>query len=364
MRRNHPDLAISAGHLLREASSECGYGIRMTAFSYPPRWIDSHSHIFSGDERVLELIERAHVKINLICIGFGNDQELERQHSLASGLAAKAPLRYGWTAGWPWARFETPEYVSAAVTIVRRAHERGAVGVKVWKDIGLAARRQNGQFVQIDDPVFQPVLDELARNSIPLLAHLGDPLAAWLPLQPGDPSFEYYRSHPEWHLYSRPVPTYTEVLAARDRMMTRNPALTVVACHFASIDHDLVALGALLDRYPSLAIDTAERLGQMMLLDRDEVRSFFIRYQDRILYGSDLVFNLFDDDRTDVEALVKRAESVWQSELTWLSSAQHVTTRQGSGRGLALPDVVLGKILMSNAERWLPRLSTSYELKP
>jgi len=336
----------------------------MTVFSYPPRWIDAHTHIFSGDERVLELLERAHVKINLICMGFGDDQELERQHSLASGLAGNARLRYGWTAGWPWARFETREYGSAAAAILKSAHEKRAVGVKVWKDIGLAARRRDGQWVQIDDPVFQPLLDELVRNRTPLVAHLGEPLAAWLPLQPGDPSFEYYRSHPEWHFYSRSVPTLTEILVARDRMIARNPALTVVACHFASMDHDLVALGALLDRYPQLAIDTAERVGQMMLLDRDDVRTFFIRFQDRILYGSDLDFNMFDDDRTDVDALVERAEQVWQSELTWLRSSKPVVTRHGSGRGLALPDVVLEKILLSNAERWLPRLSKSFELQP
>lgn len=327
----------------------------MTNFSYPEAWVDVHAHVFSADPSILELLGRVGVRMNNICVAAGDDAELARQHELAARLARLPDSPFSWTTGWPSAGYEEPGYPEGARTMLRAARRDGAVATKVWKDIGLKAQRSNGDWVQIDDPEFQPLIDELIARSMPLIAHLADPLVAWGAIEPGHPDYPYYALHPEWYFVDRPdVPRHEVILAARERMLERNPDLSIVACHLASLDHDLVRLAAFLDEHPNVAIDTAERVGQMMLLDRDEVRAFFIRYQDRIIYGSDLIFNLLDDDGTDPAAFLERAESVWQSELTWLQSDRVVETRDGTGRGLGLPDAVLDQVLLSNATRWLP----------
>jgi hypothetical protein len=293
--------------------------------------------------------------LNNVCVASGNDEELTRQHELAARFAQAPGSPFSWTAGWPSTGFEEPRYAEEARTLLRAARCAGAIATKVWKDIGMQARRQSGEWAQIDDREFQPLLDELTAQSMPLMAHLAEPLAAWSVLEPGHPDYAYYALHPEWHFVDRrDVPSHEDILAARERMLERNPGLSMIACHFASIDHDLVRLGAFLDRHPSVAVDTAERVGQMMLLDPDEVRTFFVRYQDRIIYGSDLLFNFLSDDGTDPDAFLERAESVWQSELTWLRTDRFVETRDGVGRGLGLPDAVLEKVVLSNAAEWLP----------
>src|SRR5664280_365368 len=185
----------------------------MTVFSYPTRWIDAHAHIFSDDDQLVQLLQRSHVKANLVCVGFKDGPSLEYQHSMASDLSARLPDYYGWTAGWPWPDLETGDYASTAASTLTAAFEHGAVAVKVWKNIGLEARRPDGTWLQIDHPIFQPLCDLLARYEIPLLAHLAEPLAAWLPLRSDDPNFEYYSTHPEWHLYTwRDVPSHAEIM--------------------------------------------------------------------------------------------------------------------------------------------------------
>jgi predicted TIM-barrel fold metal-dependent hydrolase len=85
-------------------------------------------------------------------------------------------------------------------------------------------------------------------------------------------------------------------------------------------------------------------------LDRDKVRRFFIRYQDRLVYGTDTAQNAAD----------KSAELRREAHETWLRDWRYLNTEQtfkdpeldAPVHGLGLPRDVVRKIYSGNAERW------------
>jgi predicted TIM-barrel fold metal-dependent hydrolase len=220
----------------------------------------------------------------------------------------------------------------------------------VWKDIGMEVKDASGRYVQIDDPRFQPIWDFLVSQNIPVMAHIGEPLAAWRPLTDSSPHFWYYTNNPQYHAYSHPeIPRHEEIIAARDRWIARNPRLTIVAMHLASLEYDVGEVAKRLDSYPNLYVETAARINDLAMQPSPRVRDFFVRYQDRVMWGTDFG-----------EGSVSRAglESAFDSHWRYYGSADTVTL--GSARswhrtvnGLALPRSVLEKFAHLNAEQVL-----------
>src|SRR5207244_5452670 len=96
--------------------------------------------------------------------------------------------------------------------------------------------------------------------------------------------------HPEW-LFSDPkFPKRDELHAQRNRVIARHPRTTFIAAHFANDAEDLAAVGAWLDAYPNLYVDIDARISE---LGRQpySARRFFLKYQDRILFGTDTAPN-------------------------------------------------------------------------
>jgi predicted TIM-barrel fold metal-dependent hydrolase len=204
--------------------------------------------------------------------------------------------------------------------------------------------------VQIDHPRFQPIWDFLADQGIPVLAHIAEPLAAWQPLREDDPHFWYYSNNPRYHAYQHAeIPRHETIIAARDRWLARNPRLTVVAMHLASLEHDVGEVAKRLDAYPNLSVETAARINDLAMQPSDRVRAFMIRYQDRVMWGTD-----FGEGAVSREGLERSFGQHWR----YYAGADTVTLGNPRGwhrtvRGLALPRDVLEKFAHGNAERVL-----------
>ena len=142
-------------------------------------------------------------------------------------------------------------------------------------------------------------------------------------------------------------------MAARDRMLDRNPRIKFMGAHLASLEWSVDRLAAFLDRYPNSVVDLAARMGQVQFQsnqDRDKVRRFFIRYQDRLLYGTDTAQNAGDKSR-DVR---REAHENWLRDWRYLNTGQtfKVPELDAPVHGLGLPRDVIRKIYAANAERW------------
>lgn len=154
--------------------------------------------------------------------------------------------------------------------------------------------------VMIDPPQFDPVFDHLQKKGIILMGHLGEPRNCSLPLDEMTVNNDrsYFSRNPQYHMFKHPeMPSYQDQMNARDRMLARNPELHFLAAHLASLEWSVDEVAGFLDRFPNAMTETAARIGQVQYQsqrEREKVRQFFIKYQDRILYGTDGGFKAGD----------------------------------------------------------------------
>lgn len=119
-----------------------------------------------------------------------------------------------------------------------------------------------------------------------------------MPIDANNPEYRYYQAHPEWNLHGRPgAPTKEAIMAARDRVLARFPKLRVVGCHIGSNEDDLEAAARHFDAYPNLAVDTAAKVRYLAHGNRDKVREFLLKYQDRVLYATDFTLGPGDQEQ-------------------------------------------------------------------
>jgi predicted TIM-barrel fold metal-dependent hydrolase len=160
--------------------------------------------------------------------------------------------------------------------------------------------------------------------------------------------------HPE-------IPNYEAQIAARDRMLARHPKLRVVGCHLGSLEYDVDELAKRLDKYPNFAVDLSARIVHLQIQPRDKVRAFLVKYQDRLLYGTDVQFGRGSGaEGADPAKALARLAATYESDATWFATDQELAlenVRAGfKSRGVALPEPVLRKIYYENAKQWYPGL--------
>ncbi len=318
--------------------------------------MDAHFHIYGKKNPALEQALRD--RFRLLCINT-NSEDCERVQQ-AQGLLDS--LKNGWPDAMEYSatfcmdRWDEPDWTKNTIEWIDSCIDQGAVAVKVWKNIGMEFREQNNNLVMIDNPRFDPVFKHLAEKGIPMAGHLGEPKNCWLPLEKMSVKNDsnYFSKHPEYHMYLHPeLPSYKEQMSARDRMLEKNPDLTFIGCHLASLEWSVDTLARFLDHFPNAAVDMSARMGQLFFQTRDDrakVRRFFIDYQDRLLYGTDIT----DNGEGNPENFMKRLHETWLRDWEYFVTDNEITSPliRGSFRGLKLPKSIVDKIYLHNTVNW------------
>lgn len=322
--------------------------------------IDAHIHYGDNAPELLALLAEFDIRLHNICVSQDSRGAWREQAERYNALAQANPQRYAWCTSFDLPRLGDPGYVDGVIAGLEQDFAAGAVACKVWKNIGMEVRYPDGRFFHVDDPLLSPIFAWLAERGYPLLAHIAEPLDCWLPLREGSPHYGYYSRNPEWHMYTRPdYPSHGELMAARDRVLEQHPTLRFIGAHLASLEYDVDVLAATLDRYPNLAVDTSARLFDLVVQDSAKVRSFITKYQDRILFGTDVVMRtppsaMAPEERAQAIASLR---SVYATHFAYFESKGTVTVREREVQGLGLPQSVLEKLYRTNAEQWYPGLN-------
>jgi predicted TIM-barrel fold metal-dependent hydrolase len=256
------------------------------------------------------------------------------------------PQRFA-TIGWmDWSEVAKPDFVERACQTLERLVERGAVGIKFWKDLGLTVRDGSGALLRIDDERLAPLFDQAAALNIPVMFHTSDPDAFFLPIDPHNERYEELVAHPDWGFYGSQY-SKRELLDQRDRVILRHPRTTFVCAHVAENGEHLARVERLLETCPNLYVDISARASE---LGRQPytARQFFLRFADRIVFGSDLL----------------PEETMYRLYFRFLETADEYfeypshASRQGRWNiyGLHLPDEVLRRVYRENALRLLQGL--------
>jgi len=334
------------------------------------RKFDAHVHANADDRVFLDVARQDGFELLSINVDYPDFPPLPVQARIAHTLQAADPARFHFATTFSMQGFGRADWTDRTNRLIDAEIRHGARAVKVWKNIGMVEKDAAGRFIMLDDPGFDGVMAHLEARHVPLIAHQGEPKNCWLPLDAmtTENDRSYFRDHPEYHMYLHPeMPSYETLMAARDRFVARHPHLSFVGAHMASLEWSVDALATFLDDYPQAVVDLAARMTQVQYqsnADHDKVRAFFIKYQDRILYGTDLTEEPPSADERAQNPPIRpgefrrEADAFWRSDWTYLATAgvQHVDAIEADTPGLALPTTVIDKIYYRNAKRVFRRL--------
>jgi predicted TIM-barrel fold metal-dependent hydrolase len=302
--------------------------------------IDYHNHLDSMEpDEVLRVMDACEIErcVNITMrVGDEAFAMMEKFHRAE-------PRRFA-TIGWmDWSGIGRASFVRETCDWLERLVERGAVGVKIWKDLGLTVRDAAGELVRIDDERLAPIFEKAAELGTPVMFHTADPDAFFLPIDEYNERYEELAAHPDWSFFGSHY-AKAELLDQRDRVFARHPKTTFVGAHVGGCSENLARAAKMLEEHPNVHVDISARASE---LGRQPytAREFFLRYADRILFGSDLL----------------PEETMYRLYFRFLETADEYfeypshASRQGRWNiyGLNLPDEVLRKVYRENALRLL-----------
>jgi predicted TIM-barrel fold metal-dependent hydrolase len=263
-----------------------------------------------------------------------------------------------------FSKVNEPQFSKNAMADLEEAHRHGARGLKIFKALGLGYKDSDGKLIRFDDPRFDPIWMKCGELGIPVWFHLGDPAAFFRPPTPDNERYGELGVHPEWSFYGDQWPPREALLTQMINVLLRHPETTFVGVHFGNNPENIRYVAAVLDRFPNFNIDTAARVGEIGRVEPAELRKFFIKYQDRILFGSDMVYGSDNVDlgvpmpgkRTNDEAK-KFFDTHWKFFETATRNMDHPSPIQGNWKvnAINLPPQVLRKLYRENAERIIPK---------
>ncbi len=310
--------------------------------------IDVHNHLGGGAKtltkervrRYLKEMDDAGVRTVVNLDGGWGDK---LQETIAA-LDAAHPDRFLTFALIDLRGFDQEGWTTRETARLRESFEAGAKGLKFHKSLGLYYRDGQRQLLAIDDPRLDPIWALCGEMNRPVMIHTSDPAAFFTPLDRHNERWHELNEHPNWLYYGDQYPSREELLAQRNRAIGKHPGTTFIGAHFGNNPEDLAAVGEWLDRYPNFYVDIDARISE---LGRQpySCRRFFIKYQDRIMFGTDTT------PRADAYRLYYRFLET-DDEYFDTAESHH---RQGFWMiyGIFLPDPVLEKIYLTNAMRLL-----------
>ncbi len=322
--------------------------------------IDIHTHLRgleeSEEESLINKLKEHNMRWKTISTrGMSTDYLLD-QIRIAEKMYIKYPGWIEWDTSFSLENWGGPDWESRAIELIQDGFDKGATGVKVWKDIGMVLKDPDGSFVMIDDPRFDPVFDYIESQGKMLVAHIGEPRNCWLPLEEMTVNNDrkYFAENPQYHSYLHPeIPHYWKHIQARDNVLEKHPGLRVMGCHLGSLEFDVDEMAKRFDKYPNFCVDMAARICHFQVQDRQKVRNFIIKYQDRLLYGTDLGAGRVYT-KTDIEKTLEQIETTYMKDYRYFATDEEMEVWEVDGkfRSLALPKNVLEKIFYANFKKW------------
>ena len=255
--------------------------------------VDIHGHPFGGPGPVTPEAYEAVVKAM-----DGQNLQLMVNVSGTSGDRLKQMLEVIRTSPYPdrMVVFTTinfrdpigPGFGARTAKQIEEDVKAGAKGIgEIMKNFGLTAKKTDGTRLKLDDAELDPIWDTCARLKIPVHIHTADPAEFFEPIDFHNERWLELSLYPDRRYSDRSrFPSFEELMAERDRLFARHPQTHFIVAHMGWHANDLARLGAMFDRMPNLSTEVGAVLYDIGRQPR-AAQEFFLKYQDRILFGKD-----------------------------------------------------------------------------
>lgn len=242
-------------------------------------------------------------------------------------------------------RLDEADFESYVQKTIKQSVEKGIKGLKFWKNISLVLKDREGKYIPINDSRLKVIWETAAQNKLPVLIHIADPVAFFKPIDRYNERYEELQAHPDWSFCSSELYSFNELMEMQENLIAGNPNTTFIVAHGGSYSENLGRVAGWLDKYPNMYIDFAERIAEAGRQPYTS-RKFFIKYQDRILFGT---------DATPLNINYHNNYRFLETYDEYFDYSDNEIPPQGRWKiyGIGLEDDVLEKIYYKNAEKVL-----------
>ena len=279
---------------------------------------------------------------------FGKQDLMEKNlTSSIKNVKENFPKRFGVFFNINFNRIDDEDFKGNTTLLINDAVKQGAIGLKVYKNLGLNLRDSKGKRVPVDDERLSFIWEECAKLNIPVLIHSGEPKAFFDPIDKFNERWLHAREKPNSFRSSDQYPPFEKVMLEQYNLFRKHPKTMFINAHFGWYANDLNKLSKILDELKNVNVEFGAVINELGRQPR-AAKNFFIKYQDRILFGKDI----YKKDEYYIYFRVLETSDEY---------IQYYRKRHGLWRlyGMGLPDVVLKKIYHENALKMFPSIDRS-----
>jgi len=257
----------------------------LTRAKYP--FIDVHSHqnsLMSPEQ--LDQLVRDMDALNMRVMVNLSGRSGDRLKSGVANMKGRYKDRFVVFANLDFSGIDDPGYGKHAAAQLEEDVRNGAQGLKIFKNLGLTVKDSAGRRVPVDDPRLDPVWDACARLGIPVLIHTGEPRSFF---QPQDRFNERWLELKLRRSRARPpdrFPSWETLMGEQHHLFAKHPKTIFINAHLGWLGGNLAELGRLMDKLPNMYTGIGAVLAELGRQPRF-ARQWFIRYQDRVMFGKD-----------------------------------------------------------------------------
>ena len=312
--------------------------------------VDAHNHVtyhgFGWDKRdMAEIISELDFLNVATVVNLSGETGEVLKHNLEKLDQAYAG-RFVTYANIDFAGLGKPGWTDSRRKALEKDIKAGARGLKIYKELGLIHRDQENRLVAPDDPRLSDLWDVVGEAGLPVTIHSADPRAFFRPLDRFNERWDELHAYPNWLFYGSEFPAFESLLDSLYHLIESHPKTNFVTAHVGCYPENLAFVSTMMDRYPNFYTDISARIAELGRAPYS-AREWFIKYADRILFGTDAGPSL----------------EMYQLHFRFLETADEYfnysthSPEGGQGRfriyGLYLPDEVLRKVYHDNAARLL-----------
>lgn len=312
---------------------------------YP--FIDIHSHQYQMPAQDLSQLIRDMDKMNMAIMINLSGGSGERLEAALKNVQDNYPKRFGIFANVNFSGVGNPGWGEAAARQLESDIKNGAVGLKIFKSLGLRDTDSNGKRLAIDDPRLDPVWEKCGQLGIPVLIHAADPKSFWDPMDGDNERWLELKTRSGRKRSDTDPAPWQQIIDEQHNVFRKHKNTIFINAHMGWYANDLLKLSSLLDAFPNMYVEIAAVIAELGRQPRF-AREFFIKYQDRILFGKD---SWVPDEFPTYFRVLETADEYFPYHKKY-----HAFWAM---YGLDLPDEVLKKVYYKNALKIVPGLDSS-----
>ena len=320
-------------------------GEEITSAKFP--FIDVHSHQRDMSiEALTNLVADMDVMNEAIMVNLsgGSGESLKDK---IDNINKSYPNRFAVFANVDFEGAKDLEWGRKAASQLEEDINNGAKGLKIFKSLGLRNKDADGKRLAIDDPRLDPIWAKCAEMGVPVLIHAADPKSFWDDMNADNERWLELKTHPRRKRTATDPAPFEQIIQEQHNVFKKHPKTKFINAHMGWHANNLKKLGELLDEMPNMNVGISAVIAELGRQPQN-ARAFFIKYQDRVLFGKDswkpeefpTYFRVLESN-DEYFPYYKKYHAFW------------------SMYGLNLPDDVLKKLYYQNALNLIPGLDTS-----